>query len=365
MKIGIIGSRGIPNNYGGFEKFAEYLSVGLVKLGCEVTVYCSHYHLYRSNEFKGVKLIHCFDPEPYIGTAGQFIYDLNCIIDCRQQNFDVIYQLGYTSSAIWLSFIPQKSLLVTNLDGLEWQRNKYSWIVRKFLKFSETYAVSKSKYLIADSTAIQDYVLQTYNKKAEYLAYGADLFNTPDPLILSSFNIRQFAFYLVIARLQPDNQIETIIKAVKNVDNSIPLLIVGSFENKYGRFLKKRYESERICFMGGIYDDRILNNLRHYTALYIHGHSAGGTNPSLLEAMAASSRVCAYNSVFNTSVLGENALFFQDEQTLSNIVKGAQQDDFWNNIIVANRNRIQEDFNWNTIIQQYFHLFTTFKSNIN
>ena len=110
MRIAIIGTRGIPNNYGGFEQFAEYLSVGLVNQGHEVFVYNSHNHSYKEDNWKGVNIVHCFDPEYLIGSAGQFIYDLNCIINSRKQDFDIILQLGYTSSSIWNRIMPKKSI---------------------------------------------------------------------------------------------------------------------------------------------------------------------------------------------------------------------------------------------------------------
>ena len=136
MKIGILGTRGIPNFYGGFEQFAQYLSEAFVKKGHEVHVYNSHTHPYEKNEWNGVKLIHCYDPENTIGTVGQFIYDLNCILDSRKREFDIILQLGYTSSSVWNWIFPKKSIIMTNMDGFEWKRSKYSKPVQQFLLFA-------------------------------------------------------------------------------------------------------------------------------------------------------------------------------------------------------------------------------------
>ena len=111
MHIGIIGTRGIPNNYGGFEQFAEYLSLGLIERGLKVSVYNTHDHPYQENNWNGVNIIHCQNPEQRMGTIGQFVYDLNCILDCRKKRFDVILQLGYTSSSVWLKrFLNKKKL---------------------------------------------------------------------------------------------------------------------------------------------------------------------------------------------------------------------------------------------------------------
>ena len=124
MKIAIIGTRGIPNNYGGFEQFAEKVSVLLIDKGYEITVYNSSLHPYQGNEWNGVKIIKMYDPENKVGTVGQFIYDLNCILHTRKSNYDIILQLGYTSSSIWNFLFKRKHTIITNMDGIEWKRTK-------------------------------------------------------------------------------------------------------------------------------------------------------------------------------------------------------------------------------------------------
>ncbi len=358
MKIGILGSRGIPNNYGGFEQFAEYLSVGLARKGVDVTVYCPHYHLFKHSEFKGVKLIHCYDPESLMGTSGQFVYDLNCILDSRKRSFDIIYQLGYTSSAIWQRFLPKKPMLITNMDGIEWQRNKYTSLVRAFLRFSEKQVIKKSDYLIADSLAIQEYLQTTHKKDSTYIAYGAERFLEVDPKFIQRFEVQPFAYNLLIARLQADNNIETIIQSSLESKLHFPLLIVGNFSSKYGRYLLKKYNDQKIRFLGGIFDSLILNNLRFHSSLYVHGHSAGGTNPSLLEAMAASARICAHDNVFNKSILGKDALYFKDSKSLTEIMNQVYEEKQWSLKTQSNHQKIEDTFNWPKIIDQYFELFS-------
>jgi hypothetical protein len=183
MHIAILGTRGIPNNYGGFEQCAEYLAVGLVKRGFDVSVYNSHNHPCQNKEWNGVNLIHCFNPENKIGTAGQFIYDLNCILDARKRNFDIILQLGYTSSSVWGPLLP-KTIVTTNMDGFEWKRSKYSILVKVFLKYAEKLAIKYSKYWIADSLKMQDYLRQKYKISPVYIPYGADIFDTQDTAYL-------------------------------------------------------------------------------------------------------------------------------------------------------------------------------------
>jgi glycosyltransferase involved in cell wall biosynthesis len=357
IRIGIIGSRGIPNYYGGFEQFAAYLAPGLVEKGFEVFVYCPHHHPWKEKTYRGVQLIRCLDPEPFMGGTGQFVYDLNCILDSHSRNFDVLYQLGYTTNGIWQRLMPKNTVLVSNMDGLEWSRAKYGSLVKKFLHLSEKMVVRRSDFLIADGIPIQQYLLDTYGVEATYLAYGADLFDDPNPEKLQAFRLLPQEYMLVIARMQPDNHIETIIQAVLMSGSNTPLMVVGTTANKYGAAWKKKYQSPNIRFLGGIFDPELLDNLRHHAALYFHGHSAGGTNPSLLEAMAASARICAHDNRFNRSVLGEGALYFQDCESLALIIAQKKNDAVWEARVQFNRNNIQEKYKKSRIIEQYHQYF--------
>jgi len=357
MKVGIIGSRGIPNHYGGFEQFAEYLSLGLSQRGVEVWVYNSHSHPFKGNLWQGINIVHCYDPEDKIGTAGQFIYDLNCILDCRKKNFDVILQLGYTSNSLWHRLLPVKPVVITNMDGLEWKRSKYSGIVRKFLKYAESLAVKSSDQLVADSRAIADYLKNEYGNDSVYIPYGAVILNNPSTKCLEEFKIEPKKYFLVIARLQQDNHIEEIIKGVVKSGTDFPLLIVGNTKSKYGNYLVSHYASEKIRFTEGIFNKETLDNLRFFSCLYFHGHSAGGTNPSLLEAMAASALICAYDNPFNRSVLAENAYYFDNESKITALIA---TDDFSpqsHKFLGNNLEIIAQQYSWEKIFEAYYQLF--------
>jgi len=357
MKIAILGTRGIPNQYGGFEQFAQYLSQGLAEFGVEVWVYNSHDHPHKGEKWNGVNIIHCFDPEYAIGASGQFIYDLNCILDSRKRNFDIILQLGYTSSTIWHWLMPSKSLIVTNMDGLEWKRSKYSTPIKHFLKHAERLAVKSSDLLIADSEAIQEYLRDAFAVDAEYIPYGAKIFTEKRSETLKNLKLEPFRYFLLIARMQPDNHVEEIIKGVINSATDYPLIIIGNTQNGHGKYLKKRYSDLRIRFIGSIYDEMLLNQLRFHCACYFHGHSAGGTNPSLLEAMAASAFICAHLNPFNLSVLKENALYFSGENEVTDTIKRRLFLEKRDVFIQGNLKRIEEKYRWDNIINSYFECF--------
>lgn len=355
MKIAIIGTRGIPNHYGGFEQCAEYLALGLVKRGHEVLVYNSHNHPYQKDQWNGVDLRHCYDPEYKLGTAGQFIYDLNCILDVRKRKCDVILQLGYTSGSVWGWLLPKKVVVTTNMDGLEWKRTKYSNKVRKFLQWAESLGVKYSDHLISDSIGIQDYLKEKYHADSTFIAYGATLFKQPALQALENYEISAHQYDMLIARLEPENSIEIILDGVVKAAVDRPFLVIGKHETEYGNYLKEKYSGyTQIRFIGGIYDIAILNSLRYYSNLYFHGHTVGGTNPSLLEAMASNSLICANDNPFNRYILGEDALYFKDDKGVADqLNKVKYEEDKYQSMLQANSDKITNIYDWELIVDQY------------
>lgn len=353
MKIAILGTRGIPNHYGGFEQFAEYLSVGLVNNGHEVTVYNSHNHPFQNNEFKGVKIKHIYDPENKIGTVGQFIYDLLCILDTRKERFDIILQLGYTSSSIFFDLHPKNSLVVTNMDGLEWKRTKYTTKVQKFLQWAESLAVKRSDYMISDSIGIQNYIKNKYQKNTVYIPYGSYVVNNYDENTCHEYAVEKYNYDMLIARLEPENSIEIILDGVINSTNKRKFLVIGKHETKYGEYLKNKFKNEtNIIFVGGIYNQSKLDNLRCFSNVYFHGHTVGGTNPSLLEAMGSKALICANNNEFNSSILGKHALYFNNSIEITEILDTTKKDNYLD-FIQSNIEKIKNIYEWGNIINQY------------
>jgi glycosyltransferase involved in cell wall biosynthesis len=361
MKIAILGTRGIPNHYGGFEQFAENLSLGLVKNGHEVTVYNSHNHCYQESTWEDVKIVHCYDPEYLLGTAGQFFYDLNCILDCRKRDFDVIVQLGYTSSSVWFRRFLNKSkyVVTTNMDGHEWKRSKYSPLVKKFLKYAEKLAVRNGGHLIADSIPIKMYLQSRYNVEATYIPYGAKILNDPDVALLKDYELIPYNYDLLIARLEPENSIEIILEGVARSKSARTFLVIGNCETKYGTYLQNKFSGFRnIRFLNSIYDINVLNNLRYFCCVYFHGHSVGGTNPSLLEAMASSALVCAHDNIYNASILGDNAYYFRETEQVAAVLDSVIRHDAGNRLKISkNLQAIRTFYTWDNIINDYIRHF--------
>ena len=354
MKIGILGTRGIPNLYGGFEECAQQLGSRFVKMGHQVWVYNSHRHPYDQKSFEGIEIIHKYDPEHRLGTFGQFIYDLNCIIDSRQRDFDALIVLGYTSSAIWQRLLPSKhSLIVTNMDGLEWKRSKYHPYVQKFLKSSEKWAALRSDILIADSKVIQEYLEARYPTDTVHIAYGAHSFKKPNPEILESYGLEPGNYNIIVARLEPENNFELILQGVAQSESNRIMLVVGNHDTPYGEYLKNKFKDSRIRFVRGTYKKEKINNLRHYSHLYFHGHSVGGTNPSLLEAMACKCSIVAHRNRFNYEVLGEDAYYFNDAVDVANHLDHLEAEEVFRSRKQNNLLKIKERYNWQLIAEEY------------
>ena len=355
LKIGIIGTRGIPNHYGGFEQLAQYLSVGLVQKGHQVVVYNPHNHPYQEKSWNGVNITHCFDPEYLLGAAGQFIYDLNCTLDARKKKFDVLLILGYTSSSVWGWLYPPATVCINHMDGLEWQRQKYGVFTKHFLRYAESLAIRFSHFFISDALAIRSYISDKYNIPSEYIAYGADRIPhdnkddllSPDP------------FYLLIARMEKENNIEMILDGMHLSNTTNLFIVVGNTGNAFGKYLVNKYRNDkRIHFVGSIYDQDKTAALKRNCLLYFHGHTVGGTNPSLLEAMAAGALVCAHNNIYNRAVLEEHGYYFSSSPEIKKLIESqsiiAQRQEFVN----SNLLKIRDLYNWPLIINRYDQFIT-------
>lgn len=359
MKIAIIGSRGIPNRYGGFEQLAEKLSVGLSERGHAVTVYNSHKHPYQQKYFKDVELIHCFDAEYRLGTAGQFIYDLNSIRDARKRGFDLLLFLGYTSSSVWGRLFPKNTLIISNMDGLEWARKKYFRPTRQFLKYAEKLAVKYSDHLIADSVIIRAYLENKYRKDVSYISYGAEIFIGETETHLGTFNIVKHNYYMLMARMEPENNIEMILDGFRQSYSVKKMIVVGDTGNSFGRrMVKKFYGDRRILFTGPIYDCQVLHSMKLFSCMYFHGHSSGGTNPSLLEAMASRALIAAHNNEFNRAVLHDDSFYFSSAIHVRDLITSFEEGVSIGNKIANNLKKIEEQHNWSLIIEQYDTLLT-------
>ena len=326
-KFAIIGSRGIPSGYGGFETFTQYLSTSLANRGFEVFVSCEYSPKSQQiSSYEGVNLFY-FPLKPPHGRFSRIIYEFlydTYSLWWASRKADIIYMLGYSASLFF--FIPRifgKRLLV-NPDGIEWKRNKFSPFIKLLLKFSERLMVFWTNEIIADSKAIKQYLDDKYGINSYFISYGVeeppeiewDLKKLPD--ILKN-NVRKKDFWLVVSRLEPENSTKMIVEGYLKSKSLKPLVIIGNFSsNNYKStiedFISK--SPKKVFLTGGIYDKEVLNMLRQNCFAYIHGHSVGGTNPSLLEIMIMKTIILCLFNPFNKEVCNDSAIYFKDADEL-------------------------------------------------
>lgn len=316
IRIAILGSRGIPARYGGFETITQELSTDLAKKGFDVYVSCEAKNFKKRPYavYKGVKLVY-FPIINSIRTISEVIYDALSAIWAAFKA-DVIYMLGYAS--IIALIVPKLlgKVVAVNVDGLEWKRRKFNRVVKFLLKCFEKLTVKIADYIIVDSYSIGSYYKKNYGISSIYIPNGIREVKPYSWEIIKKYGLERNGYYLVVARLEPENNIDLIIKGFKISNSNKKLVIISNLKRtKYCKKLLKLSRDKRILFLGAIYDRRLLMTLRRNCYAYIHGHEVGGTNPSLVEALSCGNAVLALNVAFNKEVAGRAALYFKKDPT--------------------------------------------------
>lgn len=320
-KVAIIGSVGIPAKYGGFETLAEYLSKHLSS-SLELTIYCSSKsYPVKVNKHNNARLRYI----PLHANGVQSIpYDIFSIIHALFIA-DTLLILGVSGCCILpiIRLITRKNIVV-NIDGLEWKRNKWNFLAKKFLKYSEKIAVGHADIVVVDNVEILEYVKQAYGKEAVFIPYGGDHASSvkmsTDTLERYPFLNRDYAFK--VCRIEPENNIEMILEAFSS-NTSLQLVLVGNWENSdFGIEMLKKYKSQKqIHLLNPIYNQTILNEMRCASKVYIHGHSAGGTNPSLVEAMSLALPIFAFEINYNEATTANQAFYFKNSSELACLIE--------------------------------------------
>lgn len=363
MKIAIIGSRGIPARYGGFETFAEEISVLLVKEGFHVTVQCDPADK-SPDMYNGVNLYHTSKSKTEC-TMRYYIEGLWWGL----KNADIIIVTGVGAAVFYFLKILKKRTIITITDGIEYRRSKWSYLKKKFLRISEYIAVKLSDVVIADSNAIMRYLINKYKvnpSKIAIIEYGANINSDADISFLRKHNLVPFGFYLTVCRLEPENNIHTILMGHRLSGTKLPVVVVGPvLNNDYVLKLTREFSSGSVVFAGGIYEKEELKALRFFCKAYIHGHTVGGTNPSLLEAMASRNIVICHENEYNIEVTSGNQIYFKDNQGCSEAIRrvdsmtGEETDLLRQNSV----NRILEYYTWDLMISKYHKLLTSIPAN--
>lgn len=355
-KIAIIGTVGLPANYGGFETLTEYLTIKLSEK-FDMTVYCS------SRSYNGKLKMYNGARLEYIPLNANgiqsIVYDIVSIFKALLYA-DTLLILGVSGCIVLpLVRVFTKKNVVVNIDGLEWKRAKWGKAAKWFLKYSEKLAVKHADVIVADNKVIQDYVKSTYGRKAELIAYGADHTNKEDlgkdVLMKYPFLTKEYAFK--VCRIEPENNVHLILEAFSDFKN-LNIVIVGNWSNSdYGKQLKLKFDSfENINLLDPIYNQNTLNQLRSNCYLYMHGHSAGGTNPSLVEAMFLELPILAYRVNYNLETTGNKARYFKNKSDLISLLNNLEKEELLT-ISEDMKQIAHSNYKWKIIADRYNSLF--------
>lgn len=377
----IVGSKGIPANYGGYETFVEYLT----KYRQNENI---HYHIACKTKDKNKKYNHfvynnadCFNVfVPNIGSAQAIYYDvaaLNYSIKYAKEKKikePIFYILACRIGPFMKSLVKKIHALngkvYINPDGHEWMRAKWSLLVRKYWKLSERLMVKNTDFLICDSKNIEVYIQTVYRRfspKTTFIAYGSDakksvLSNDAPQLTnwFNKYNILPNMYYLIVGRFVPENNYETMICEFMKSSTKRDLIIITNVEqNKFFETLKKDtgFDSDsRIKFVGTVYDIELLKKIRELAFAYIHGHSVGGTNPSLLEALASTKINLLFDVGFNREVAANGALYWtKKNENLRQLIEKVEKLRVEEVVRLDNdsTDRITKLYSWNKIVSDY------------
>lgn len=325
MRIAMIGTRGVPARYGGFETAVEEIGSRLAAAGHQVRVYCRGAPE-RLAEYKGMQLVHL--PAVRTKTLETLSHTALSVAHLLAHRTDVALVFNAANAPLLPAIRAARIPVATNVDGLEWRRAKWSGAGRRYYLTAERLAVRWSDALIADAQAIQEYYRERYGAPSVMIPYGAPIQEGPDTALLKQAGYEPGGYHLVVARFEPENHVAEILAGYARSAARYPLVVVGSapYAAEYTRRVERIAAGDpRIRLVGGVWDQKLLDALYAGCVSYLHGHSVGGTNPSLLRAMGAGAPVIAYDVVFNREVLGDTGLFFTDEDDLAKVLETAEQ----------------------------------------
>jgi glycosyltransferase involved in cell wall biosynthesis len=315
LRIAIIGSRGIPAAYGGFETFAEELAPRLVERGHQVTVYCRRGYTRNDSlvEYRGVRLIHT--PALRSRSFEQLSHELASIADSIPRRFELYYLLGYRGAPFYLPLKASSRLVVVNTNGLEWKRRKWNLLGRSYLRMAEwIVAHLASDELVSDARAIAHYFRTAHGVDSTYITNGAYVLEETSlrPEVLERFGLTRGGYYLVACRIEPENNVDLIVREFIASGSERELVVAGgmNYETPFWSELQSMAEGSRVRFLGPVYGEMEVESLHLGAYAYLHGHEVGGTNPALLKAMGCGNLAIALDTAFNAENLADTGLYW-------------------------------------------------------
>lgn len=349
----MIGTRGVPARYGGFETAVEEVGSRLVTMGHEVVVYCRGDD--RSTEYLGMQRVRL--PalrHPIMETLSHTALSVGHLVSHRT---DVAIVFNAANAPLLPVIKAARIPVAVHVDGLEWQRAKWGPNGRRYYLANERLAVRWADELISDAVGIQEYYCARYGAESTFLAYGAPVIHRTDADRLAELDLVPHGYHLVVARMEPENHVDVIVEGYRSSTATLPLIVVGSvpYPSAHEQTVQTlAAEDHRIRMLGGVWDQGLLNALYAGAASYLHGHSVGGTNPSLLRAMGAGAPTIAWEVNFNREVLGPTGDFFTTPAQAARAIETIESDPVSAEARgIASRERVATEYRWDDVALGY------------
>lgn len=326
LRISLLGTRGVPAQYGGFETAVEEIGQRLATRGHEVNVYCRNKGQ-RLQSYKGMNLINLpAVRRSQLETLSHATLSAAHSICVRRPHVTILFNAATAPlvSALHVAGIP----VAVHVDGLEWQRQKWAGMGAQYYRWAEKRSAQLADAIIADAQGIAEYLQATYGRASTFIPYGASIIN-PGCDRLQQLSLRPGEYHLVVARFEPENHVLEIVEGYMRASTQLPLVVIGSapYGLSYTEEISERVASDpRVRLVGALWDQALLDQLYANCCTYLHGHSVGGTNPSLLRAMGARAPVIAYDVSFNREVTAGNARFFLNPDDVCQALEADERD---------------------------------------
>jgi len=350
--VAILGTRGVPARYGGFETAAEEIGSRLADAGHDVIVYCRNPGQ-RLSTYRGMRLVNL--PAVRTRTLETLSHTALSAVHAVVQSRPEVVVLFNPANAPLLPLLRVAGIrTAVHFDGLDSTRAKWGGLGRAYFRAAEALGARLADEVVADSRAIGEHIRITYRRTATYIAYGASV-TAPGQDRLTELGLASKGYHLVVARMEPENHVEMIVRGYEASSAIRPLVVVGSapYAERYHRRVLS-LASPRTRFLGAVWDQALLDQLYANASSYLHGHSVGGTNPSLLRAMGAGAPVTVYDVGFNREVTAGSARFFRDAGGVSAALVADEADP----VAAAERGeggrrRVAEHYTWDDVVRKY------------
>ncbi len=361
MRIAILGTRGIPASYGGFETFAEHLSTRLVARGHDVTVYCrAHYVSPRQLEYHGVRLkvLPTIRHKYFDTVVHAFLSALHAV----PSRFDAALICNAANAPFASILRGTGTPVAINVDGLEHKRKKWNWLARKYYVLAERLSTILPNVTVTDAKVIQDYYAARYHARSTMIAYGAEVERKPDRPGVRRWRVEPNRYVLYVSRLEPENNARMVIEAFKKVRTAYRLLVVGDapYAHEYINDLKERARGDRRIIFTGFVFGQDYRALQQNAYCYVHATEVGGTHPALLEAMGYGNCVLTLATPENIEAVGDAGIPYADELDLTQKLQRVLRD---GSLVQSYRNRaqlrVQQNYDWEHVVDQYEQLFAS------